>query len=92
MPRTRTSNVEHQERLDQLDAEGIRELFRACGDYHQKHSKGPGAAAVCVCGAGCGGSKACRGLSVVKEFLRYAKWGDPKWEKRYEQIASWFDR
>jgi hypothetical protein len=82
----------HEERLKELDAEGVRELFRACGEYHQKHSKGPGAAAMCVCGTGCGGSKACRGLSVVRGFLRDAEWGDPRWKVRYELMQQWFDR
>lgn len=82
----------HDERLKQLDEEGVHELFRACGEYHQKHSKGPGAAATCVCGTGCGGSKACRGLSVIREFLRYAEWGDPRCKERYELIQRWFDR
>lgn len=80
----------HQERLDQLDKEGVRELFKACGEYHQKHSKGPGAAHMCICGNGQGGSKACRGISVIVAFLRYAEWGDPKWKDRYELIKEWF--
>lgn len=80
----------HEERLKELDAEGVRELFRACGEYHQKHSKGPGAAMVCICGAACGGSKACRGLSVIREFLLYAEWADPKCKERYEWIRHWF--
>ncbi len=83
---------QHQQRLLELDSEGIRELFKAAGEYHNTHSKGPGGAAICICGAACGGSKACRGLSVIRTMLRYAKWGDPAWEERYEQLAQWFDR
>lgn len=82
----------HEERLNELDVEGVRELFRAAEEYHQKHSKGPGGAAVCVCGSGGGGSKACRGLSVLRELFRYAEWGDPKWRERYEMLQQWFGR
>ena len=84
--------MDFEERLQELDEEGVRELFRAACEYHEKHSKGPGGAARCVCGAACGGSKACRGLSVIRQFLRYAKWGDARWKNRYELIQQWFDK
>ena len=82
----------HEKRMRELDREGIRELFRAAGEYHQKYSKGPGGAAVCVCGAACGGSEACRGLAAVRDFLRYASWGDPGWEERYNFLRECLDR
>ena len=85
------NNDEHERRLQELDAEGVLALVEAAGEYHQKHSRGPGGAAMCICGAGGGGSKACRGLAVIRTFLRYAKWGDPEWQERYERLQRLFD-
>lgn len=31
---------------------------------------GAGGAAICICGAGCGGSEACNGLNLLKAALR----------------------
>lgn len=82
----------HEERLKELDTEGVRELFQAAGEYHQKHSKGPGAAAMCICGAGCGGSRACRGLGVLRDLFRYADFDDTKWIERFQFVRDCFDR
>lgn len=63
-------------------------LREACNDYHVKHSKGAGGAAICVCGASSGGSKACRALSRFQTFFQYSKWGDPNWEIEYEKLVE----
>jgi len=81
---------EHEDRLRQLDIAGVIALFEAAGDYHQKHSTGPGGSAICVCGAGCGGSKACRGLSVIRDLFQYADLDDPKWRERFEFVRQCF--
>jgi hypothetical protein len=78
------------ERMRDLDAEGIEALFDAAGEYHKKHSKGAGGSAVCVCGAGCGGSKACRGLSILRDLFRYADFSDPNWKSRFEFVQQCF--
>lgn len=43
-----------------------RELREAC---RKQHPRGPGGAAMCYCGAGCGGSAACAMLKVLSLFL-----------------------
>jgi hypothetical protein len=74
------------ERLATLDAEGLRALFEAANEYHEKHSRGPGAAAMCVCGAGGGGSKACRGLGIIRDLFRYADFESTEWRERFEFV------
>lgn len=59
-------NNEETEILQALAA--IKELCR-------KAHKGPGGAAMCVCGASGGGSPACRFLSILRQHVRY---GDPQ--------------
>lgn len=51
----------------------IAALKTAC---RKSHSGGPGGAAICVCGAACGGSQACSALSMIKNVLKYAKAGE----------------
>ena len=85
---TYPTNEEHAQRLRELDTEGVRALRSACLEYHQKNSRGPGGAAMCVCGAGGGGSKACRGLAVIRDFFRYADMKRPEWQKRFEEIRA----
>lgn len=77
--------------LDELDAEGIRELRVAAQEYHNRHSRGPGAAAMCICGNGTGGSKACRGLAVIRDLFRYANFDDPQWRERFEFVQRCLD-
>jgi len=43
----------------------ISALFIACSKQH----RGAGGAAICICGAGCGGSAACNGLSLLKSAI-----------------------
>ena len=83
---------EHEQRQRELDADGIAGLFRAVGEYHRKHSNGPGGAAICICGAGCDGSRACRGLEILCDLFRYAEWGDERWRERYEMLQRCFGR
>ncbi len=78
------------ERLRELDGEGVAALFDAAADYHKKHSKGAGGAAVCVCGAGCGGSKACRGLALVRDLFRYSDFDSHDHRKRFEYVQQFF--
>jgi len=66
-------------------------LREACSDYHAKHSTGVGGARVCICGAGGGGSNACGDLSEIRNFFRYAEWGDPTWALAYEDLARRLD-
>lgn len=76
------------ETLKKLDAEGLRALFVACGEYHAKHNKGAGGARMCICGAGCGGSPACRGLSVLRDLFRYADFNSQEWRNRFEFVQK----
>jgi hypothetical protein len=43
-------------------------LREACNMYHKP---GIGGAAMCICGAGGGGSKACSMLKVIKSIIMY---------------------
>ena len=85
-------NESHEARLRELDAAGVAALFVAAGEYHQKHCKGPGAAAVCICGAGIGGSPACRGLWVLRDLFRYGDPDNSAWRDRLQFVAECFDR
>ena len=67
----------------------MRALKTACLEYHHKTSRGPGGAAICVCGAGGGGSYACGGLGELKDFIRYAGPLSPEWEERRKEILNW---
>jgi len=78
--------------MRKLDREGIAALFDAAALYHEKHSRGPGAAAICICGAGGGGSKACRGLKLLRDLFEFADLDDPKWRQRFEFIQGMFNR
>jgi hypothetical protein len=79
---------DHEKSMRELDVEGIRELFVACQEYHQKHSRGPGGSAMCVCGFGCGGSKACRGLALVRDFFRHNDPESPEFSTRFAAMKS----
>lgn len=48
--------------------DAVSALKAAC---RASHSGGPGGACICICGASCGGSAACTGLSFIKDALRY---------------------
>jgi hypothetical protein len=87
-------NATFEQNMLELDRQGIRALFDAAGEYHQKHNKGPGGAAVCVCGAACGGSSACRGLAVLRDLFRYMDIDRPTsvWAERFKFIQECFDR
>lgn len=74
--------------MRRLDTEGLHALRDAVREYHAKHSKGPGGAAICVCGAACGGSKACRGFSILRDIVRYANPKDPKWLQQVEFVHN----
>lgn len=43
-------------------------LREAC---RNSHKSGPGAAAICICGAACGGSAACSMLGGIKSLITY---------------------
>ena len=77
-----------EQKMRELDRAGIQALFAACGEFHAKHSRGPGGAAICICGAACGGSEACRGLALLRNFFRYAKWGDESWREQFELLSE----
>lgn len=44
----------------------ISALFNAC---LKEHRGGAGGAAMCICGAGCGGSEACSALELLKQAM-----------------------
>jgi hypothetical protein len=62
--------------------EDIDALFEVCRSQH----RGAGGAAICICGAGCGGSKACRGLSVLQRALECA---DERVRNEIIEIIGW---
>lgn len=43
-------------------------LKRACFEQHN-HKGGAGGARMCICGMGCGGSDACSGLAMLKNYI-----------------------
>lgn len=51
--------------LSEQDLKDLDQLWTLCRKGH----KGPGGAAICICGAGCGGTAACRGLAVYRRIL-----------------------
>lgn len=55
-------NDQHRERL----FKDWQELRAAC---RKQHPGGPGGAAMCYCGKGCGGSAACSMLKALAQFL-----------------------
>lgn len=64
-------------------------LRKVCGEQHAKEMKGrAGAAAVCVCGHGCGGCSACSGLGMLRDLIRYIPTDGLPGEWR-EHIALW---
>jgi hypothetical protein len=64
-------------------------LKQACSEYHNKHSGGPGGAAICICGHACGGSAACNGLGMIRNLLRYHDPSSSDWEERRDIIAAY---
>jgi hypothetical protein len=63
-----------------MDDEGRREqlykqwkaLKQACAVRHAEEMKGRhGAAMMCICGNGCGGTAACSGLRAMYDLIRY---------------------
>lgn len=59
-------------------------LLDAC---HKSHGKGAGGAAMCICGAGCGGSAACSALNILKIGLTSA---DDKFRKELCDSIGWY--
>lgn len=57
-----------KEAFDQLMRKRFAALFDAC---RKSHKGGPGGQAICVCGAGSGGSPACAALGMIRDFFRY---------------------
>lgn len=80
LPRTSTCSTCVAVALERAGEETWRELERlhrewydlrkACCDFHGK-SRGPGGAAMCVCGQGGGGSSACNMLGIIRNAIRY---------------------
>lgn len=70
----------------ELDIANLQALKKACG---MTHESGYGGAAICICGHACGGSPACSGLSILKEFIRYYKPDDPNWEQQREFLINY---
>lgn len=80
-----------QERLRELDLEGLHAIRDACLLYHRNHGSGIGGAAMCSCGAGGGGSTACRGLSIIRDFFQAARIDvDPRHEAKLELLREVF--
>ncbi len=70
----------------------IKALYKAAGDYHAKQSKGPGGAAICICGAASGGSDACTALALIRDIFRYADFQskDANWQAQFKLIQQCF--
>lgn len=62
------SEQEQQKRMQELLIQGITDLKTLC---RKSHKGGPGGAAICICGAGGGGSSACGALRVIRDAIRY---------------------
>jgi len=66
------------------------ELKAACRAVHEKQ-RGPGGAAVCICGMGCGGSSACSALGILRNHIRYGdlKSSNPECQQFIDQLRNW---
>lgn len=71
------------DKIEQRDIESIRELFISASDYHKKNSKGSGGCSKCICGQGSGGSRACAGLSIIRNVFKYHDFKSEDWLKRF---------
>jgi len=62
-------------------------LRNAC---NKQHPRGPGGCAVCVCGAGGGGSEACSMLAVLRDLIRYMPTESlpAEWRRRVETLQE----
>lgn len=49
----------------QRNLDAVHALLLLCSKEH----RGAGAGVICICGAGCGGSKACQGLELLKSAI-----------------------
>jgi len=70
------------EREQELTWQRMRALKDAC---RASHKDGPGGAAMCICGAECGGSAACGALMEIRSLLSVAK-VPPAYRPRLEAI------
>ncbi len=65
--------------------QGWMALRQAC---RASHKPGPGGAAICVCGAACGGSTACGMLGTLQDMIRYipAEKLPEDWQERIAEL------
>lgn len=54
----------------------------------KQHPRGPGGAALCACGAGCGGSEACFMLRIVRDLIEASDERPDWWENYMEALRS----
>ncbi len=59
-----------EDRMAELDRKSFRALKAAA---QASHPKGAGGAAMCICGAGCGSSAACRALYILRDLVQVAE-------------------
>jgi hypothetical protein len=72
------------ERIEEdLMAERWFGLMEAC---RKSHSGVAGGAAMCICGAGGGGSRACSMLAILRDFVRYVP--KDKLSKEWQEQAD----
>lgn len=62
---------------------GWQELRAACNKQHPRRA---GGAAMCICGAGGGGSHACQMLATLRDLIRYLpdESLSPEWRERLD--------
>jgi hypothetical protein len=71
------ANLQHEKTMLDLEEKGVEAIRQLC---RRQHAPSIGGMTMCVCGAPCGGSLACRGFRALYEL-----W-EPRFELRRQQI------